>query len=69
VRCPDDLVKFWTGHAGRDMSDLYDKIREDVQYRKDVAESVGIGFELPKKSDVVPGVPWIELKNTVEVSA
>jgi hypothetical protein len=57
------------GHAGRDMSDLYDKIREDVQYRKDVAERVGIGFELPKKPEVVPCVPRIESKNTVEVSA
>jgi integrase len=67
--CPDGLIKFWMGHAGRDMSDLYDKIREDIQYRKLVAESVGIGFELSKKPDVVPCVPWIESKNTVEVSA
>jgi hypothetical protein len=46
-----------------------DKTREDVQYRKYVAESIGIGFELPKKSDVVPCVPWIELENAIEVSA
>ena len=51
------------------MSDHYDKIREDVQYRKDAAESVGIGFELSNKPDVVPCVPWIQAKNTVEVSA
>jgi hypothetical protein len=51
------------------MSDLYDKIREDVQYRKDVAERVGIGFQLAKKPNVVPRVPWIESKNAVEVSA
>jgi integrase len=69
VHCPDGLLKFWMGHAGRDMSDLYDKIREDIHYRKDVAESLGIGFELVKKAEVVPCVPWIESKNAVEVSA
>jgi integrase len=65
--CPDGLVKFWMGHSGRDMSDLYDKVREDIQYRKDVAESVGIGFELVKKVESVPCVPQIESKNAVEV--
>lgn len=46
--CPDGLLKFWMGHAARDMSDRYDRVREDVQFRRDVARSVGIGFELPK---------------------
>ena len=46
--CPDALLKFWMGHSGRDMSDLYDRSREDVQYRKDVAKAMGVGFELPK---------------------
>jgi integrase len=46
--CPDGILKFWLGHSGRDMSDLYDRSREDLQYRKDVATSMGVGFELPK---------------------
>jgi integrase len=54
--CPDGLIKYWMGHAGRDMSDLYDKIREDVEFRREVADRVGIGFELPKLS-IVPNVP------------
>jgi hypothetical protein len=29
------------------MSDLYDKIKEDVAFRKRVAERTGIVFELP----------------------
>jgi integrase len=45
--CPDGILKFWLGHAGRDMSDTYDRSREDVQYRQDVAKTMGIGFELP----------------------
>jgi integrase len=46
--CPDGLVKFWMGHANRDMTDVYDKVRDDVQFRRDVAKSVGVGFDLPK---------------------
>jgi hypothetical protein len=37
------------------MSDHYDKIREDEAFRLEVAERVGIGFELPKPS-IVPSV-------------
>jgi integrase len=46
--CPDGVLKFWMGHADGNMSDRYDRSREDVQYRKDVAKSMGVGFELPK---------------------
>jgi integrase len=48
-RCPDTILKTWMGHATRgDMSALYDRSALDVQYRKDVALSMGVGFELPK---------------------
>jgi len=36
------------------MDDLYDKIKEDVQFREMWAEDCGFGFELPS---VVPSVP------------
>jgi integrase len=52
--CPEGLYKYWLGHAGKDMSDLYDKIKEDVAFRKKWAEQCGFGFELPS---VVPSVP------------
>jgi hypothetical protein len=42
------------GHAGKDVSDLYDKIREDVPFRKMWAEKSGFGLELPS---VVANVP------------
>jgi hypothetical protein len=35
------------GHAGKEMSDLYDKIEEDVTFRRKWAEQCGFGFELP----------------------
>jgi integrase len=46
--CPDGILKFWLGHSGKDMSDLYDRSSEDLTYRRDVAKSMGIGFDLPK---------------------
>ena len=52
TNCPEGLVKFWMGHAPEDMSDRYDKIKEDVAFRKQVAERSGIGFELP--SSIAP---------------
>jgi len=36
------------------MSDLYDKIKEDVAFRSEWAEKSGYGFELPS---LVPNVP------------
>ena len=54
TECPEGLYKYWMGHAGEGMSDLYDKIKEDVAFRRKWAEQCGIGFELPS---VVPNVP------------
>jgi len=45
--CPEGLDKYWMGHAGKKMSDLYDKIKEDVAFRRKWAERCGFGFELP----------------------
>ena len=53
--CPNGLRNFWLGWSGKDMSDHYDKIREDMTFRREVAERVGIGFELPKPA-IVPSV-------------
>ena len=36
------------------MGDLYDKIREELAFRKERAEQAGYGFEIPL---VVPNVP------------
>lgn len=42
------------GHADKDMTDRYDKVKEDVQYRQDAARSVGVGLELPKALTAKP---------------
>jgi hypothetical protein len=40
------LIRFWLGHANKSVTDVYSKLKEDVTFRKKVAEQVGIGFEL-----------------------
>ncbi len=64
--CPEGLRNYWMGHAGKTMDDLYDKIKEDVEFRKEWAEKSGFGFELPS---VVPNVPKIELKSEAAKAA
>jgi integrase len=44
---PEGLVQFWAGHSGKSITDGYDKVREDLKFRKEVTKSVGIGFTIP----------------------
>jgi hypothetical protein len=47
-RVPWDLQKLWLGHANRDVTDRYaEQLKEDVEWRKEVAENTGLGFKLP----------------------
>jgi integrase len=74
---PQALIDYWTGHAkmssGEDvqktMNQIYTKMEKETSFREDVAERIGIGFDLPKPS-VVPSVPRkaakTEVKNAVE---
>jgi integrase len=43
---PEDLVRWWTGHANSNMTDHYCRMREDVEFRREIAEKVGLGFSL-----------------------
>jgi integrase len=43
-RAPEELVRFWLGHADKSITDGYSKLSEDVEYRRQVAEKVGAGF-------------------------
>jgi hypothetical protein len=59
---PPGLINFWLGWAGEGMSSLYDKIRHDVEFRKEVAEKAGLGFTLPPQNVAVGpnGPKWTE---------
>ena len=46
------LIDYWMGHEHPEMSTRYGKqLLVDVQYRKQWAEKVGLGFELPQASE------------------
>jgi integrase len=45
-RTPDDLIRFWLGHADETVTDGYSKLCEDVQYRREVADKTGLRFPL-----------------------
>jgi len=67
---PKDLEHFWMGHEDEEVGDVYSKLKEDVAFRKEVAERIGLGFELPSKNVVVgPNGPKIESEPVLELAA
>jgi integrase len=64
-RVPADLERFWIGHANETIGDDYSGLKENILFRKKIAEEIGVGFEIP--SSVVPKVPNVP-KTAVGVS-
>ena len=57
-RAQDDILNYWMGHKPQTMTELYSKLKDDVQARLDEAERVGYGFDLPtEEPEVAPSVP------------
>jgi integrase len=46
-RAPEDLIRFWLGHANQSITDGYSKLDEDAEFRREVAEKIGTGFDVP----------------------
>jgi site-specific recombinase XerD len=46
-RAPEDLIKFWLGHAKTSVTDGYSKLADDEEFRRQVAEQLGTGFAVP----------------------
>jgi integrase len=46
VGAPEDLLKYWIGHSGKDISDRYSKLAQNTQIRKEWAQKAGLGFSL-----------------------
>jgi len=70
-RAPEDLIKFWLGHAKQSVTDGYSKLADDVEFRKQVAEDTGIGFEVPayEEKPMRPMRPRKSEERTVGVAA
>ena len=46
-RIPEDLVRFWLGHASASVTDTYaNGLREDLAWRQDWSGRAGLGFSL-----------------------
>jgi integrase len=63
-RVPEDLLRFWIGHADKSITDGYSKVKEDVKFRRLTAEQAGLGFHLPTvvaKLPVAPVAPSTEV--------
>jgi integrase len=56
-RTPEDVIRFWLGHANRTITDAYSLLKEDKQFRRKIAEQVNVGFEIPaSETDVAPKI-------------
>jgi integrase len=68
-RAQDDILNFWTAHKPKTMTELYSKLKEDLQARLDEAERVGYGFDLPtEEPEVAPSAPRNEEGVPEEIS-
>ena len=67
---PEDLIRFWIGHADKSITGGYSKVKEDVPFRTVCAENVGLGFKLPEqiqgeKPEVAPNCTHSEVLSSV----
>jgi integrase len=69
-RAPEDLIKYWLGHAKNSVTDGYSRLADDVEFRLDVAEKVGVGFVAPESlRPMRPMRPRKSEEERVEVAA
>jgi integrase len=64
--CPESVLNFWMGWGEDTMAGRYDRIKADVAFRKEVAASCGVGFDLPVS---LGSIEPIEPKSLLEEAA
>jgi integrase len=69
-RVPEDLLRFWIGHAGKSVTDGYSMVKSDVEFRQLCATNVGLGFgissqENPQLHPIAPNCTHSELLSSV----
>jgi len=69
MRVPESLVKFWMGHAKSTQTEEYIKLFDEVEYRREIADTVGMGFELDEKTLIVRNVRKKSARVEVEKAA
>ena len=61
----------WLGHANRTVRDDYSMLKKNIKFRKQIADRIGVGFELPNSSwaSVVPNVPKVAVEQAGQAVA
>jgi integrase len=57
IGVPEDIIRFWVGHAGHGITDRYSKLGECADLRKQWANQAELGFKLPELSNPEPPAP------------
>ena len=68
-RAPEHLMKFWMGHAKSNQTEEYVKLFDEVEYRREVVDSIGLGFELRPERPIVRNVRRKSVKEKLAVAA
>jgi hypothetical protein len=54
---PEDIIRYWVGHAGEGITDRYSKLAENVGLHKEWTRRAGLGFDLDKVGHPAPTLP------------
>lgn len=66
-QAPEDLIKFWLGHAKQSVTDSYSKLADDEEFRREVVKKIGSGFAVP--ASIRPMRPKTSVERSVAVAA
>ena len=68
---PGDIERFWLCRANRTVGDDYSMLKKNEKFRKQIADKIGVGFQLPDSvsSSVVPNVPKTTVAEAEQVVA
>jgi integrase len=47
---PEDILRFWIGHANTSTTDGYSKLKTNLAFRKKWAVKAGLGFTIPAEN-------------------
>ena len=66
-----NIERFWLGHANRTVGDVYSMLKKNIKFRKQIADKIGVGFELPNSilASVVPNVPKMAVEQAEQTVA
>lgn len=63
-RVPESLAIFWMGHAETNQTEEYVKLLDEVNYRKEIAENIGLGFDLRTETSPIVRIVRRKSKRT-----